>query len=84
MAPDHGGQPVPAVHGSRLLPPCETKCNRAQLDEAVGINSVERFLGDEGIAAAGGSSCRTAVEAVLVSQALARSAACPWPGSGTR
>jgi len=30
--------------------PCETKCNRAQLDEAVGINSVERFLGDEGIA----------------------------------
>jgi 2-oxoacid:acceptor oxidoreductase delta subunit (pyruvate/2-ketoisovalerate family) len=25
-------------------------CNRAQLDEAVGINSVERFLGDEAIA----------------------------------
>jgi 2-oxoacid:acceptor oxidoreductase delta subunit (pyruvate/2-ketoisovalerate family) len=30
--------------------PCETACNRAQLDEAVGINSVERFLGDEAIA----------------------------------
>jgi NADPH-dependent glutamate synthase beta subunit-like oxidoreductase len=29
--------------------PCETSCNRADLDEAVGINSVERFLGDEGI-----------------------------------
>jgi NADPH-dependent glutamate synthase beta subunit-like oxidoreductase len=29
--------------------PCETVCNRAQLDEAVGINSVERFLGDEAI-----------------------------------
>ena len=29
--------------------PCETACNRAQLDEAVGINSVERFLGDEAI-----------------------------------
>ena len=29
--------------------PCETACNRCQLDEAVGINSVERFLGDEGI-----------------------------------
>ena len=26
--------------------PCETACNRAQLDEAVGINSIERFLGD--------------------------------------
>ena len=26
--------------------PCETKCNRAEIDEAVGINSVERFLGD--------------------------------------
>ena len=29
--------------------PCETACNRAQLDEAVGIHSVERFLGDEAI-----------------------------------
>jgi len=29
--------------------PCETACNRAQLDTAVGINSVERFLGDEAI-----------------------------------
>ena len=26
--------------------PCETACNRAQLDEAVGINAIERFLGD--------------------------------------
>src|ERR1044072_8907732 len=29
--------------------PCETACNRTHLDEAVGINAVERFLGDEGI-----------------------------------
>jgi 2-oxoacid:acceptor oxidoreductase delta subunit (pyruvate/2-ketoisovalerate family) len=29
--------------------PCESACNRAQIDEAVGINSVERFLGDEAI-----------------------------------
>ena len=29
--------------------PCEGACNRGQLDEAVGINSVERFLGDEAI-----------------------------------
>jgi 2-oxoacid:acceptor oxidoreductase delta subunit (pyruvate/2-ketoisovalerate family) len=26
--------------------PCETSCNRVQLDEAVGINAIERFLGD--------------------------------------
>src|SRR3954471_6369724 len=29
--------------------PCETACNRVEIDEAVGINSVERFLGDEAI-----------------------------------
>jgi 2-oxoacid:acceptor oxidoreductase delta subunit (pyruvate/2-ketoisovalerate family) len=29
--------------------PCETSCNRAVLDSAVGINSVERFLGDEAL-----------------------------------
>jgi NADPH-dependent glutamate synthase beta subunit-like oxidoreductase len=28
---------------------CEGACNRGKLDEAVGINSVERFLGDEAI-----------------------------------
>jgi 2-oxoacid:acceptor oxidoreductase delta subunit (pyruvate/2-ketoisovalerate family) len=41
--------PFPAVMGRVCYHPCETVCNRAQLDEAVGINSVERFLGDEGI-----------------------------------
>ena len=29
--------------------PCETACNRSFLDEAVGINAVERFLGDHAI-----------------------------------
>ncbi|MGW3132760.1 NAD(P)-binding protein [Streptomyces sp. NPDC001123] len=29
--------------------PCETACNRVQVDNAVGINAVERFLGDEAI-----------------------------------
>jgi len=38
--------PLPAVIGRVCYHPCETACNRAQLDEAVGINSVERFLGD--------------------------------------
>ena len=41
--------PFPAVMGRVCYHPCETACNRATLDEAVGINSVERFLGDEAI-----------------------------------
>jgi NADPH-dependent glutamate synthase beta subunit-like oxidoreductase len=40
---------MPAVMGRVCYHPCETHCNRAQLDAAVGINSVERFLGDEAI-----------------------------------
>jgi 2-oxoacid:acceptor oxidoreductase delta subunit (pyruvate/2-ketoisovalerate family) len=41
--------PLPAVMGRVCYHPCETACNRAALDEAVAINSVERFLGDEAI-----------------------------------
>ena len=41
--------PMPAVMGRVCYHPCENACNRAQLDEAVGINSVERFLGDVAI-----------------------------------
>ncbi len=41
--------PFPAVMGRVCYHPCETACNRGQLDEAVGINSVERFLGDSAI-----------------------------------
>ena len=42
--------PFPAVMGRVCYHPCETACNRGQLDESVGINSVERFLGDEALA----------------------------------
>jgi 2-oxoacid:acceptor oxidoreductase delta subunit (pyruvate/2-ketoisovalerate family) len=41
--------PMPAVMGRVCYHPCENACNRLQVDEAVGINSVERFLGDEAI-----------------------------------
>jgi NADPH-dependent glutamate synthase beta subunit-like oxidoreductase len=41
--------PFPAVIGRVCYHPCETACNRVQIDEAVGINAVERFLGDEAI-----------------------------------
>jgi 2-oxoacid:acceptor oxidoreductase delta subunit (pyruvate/2-ketoisovalerate family) len=38
--------PLPAIMGRVCFHPCETACNRVQVDEAVGINAVERFLGD--------------------------------------
>jgi 2-oxoacid:acceptor oxidoreductase delta subunit (pyruvate/2-ketoisovalerate family) len=41
--------PFPAVMGRVCYHPCETACNRGQLDETVGIHGVERFLGDEAI-----------------------------------
>jgi NADPH-dependent glutamate synthase beta subunit-like oxidoreductase len=41
--------PFPAVMGRVCYHPCENACNRAGLDEAVGINSVERFLGDQAL-----------------------------------
>jgi 2-oxoacid:acceptor oxidoreductase delta subunit (pyruvate/2-ketoisovalerate family) len=41
--------PFPAVMGRVCYHPCEEACNRATLDHAVGINSVERFLGDTAI-----------------------------------
>jgi len=41
--------PLPAIMGRVCYHPCESACNRAELDSAVGINSVERFLGDEAL-----------------------------------
>ena len=41
--------PFPAIMGRVCYHSCESACNRGRLDEAVGINSVERFLGDEAI-----------------------------------
>jgi len=38
--------PLPAVHGRVCYHPCETGCNRKDLDDAVSIHAVERFLGD--------------------------------------
>ncbi len=41
--------PMPATHGRVCYHPCESSCNRGQLDEAVSIHAVERFLGDQAI-----------------------------------
>jgi NADPH-dependent glutamate synthase beta subunit-like oxidoreductase len=41
--------PFPAIMGRVCYHTCEGVCNRGQIDAAVGINSVERFLGDEAL-----------------------------------
>jgi len=41
--------PMPAIMGRVCYHPCETACNRGQLDQAVSVHSVERFLGDEAL-----------------------------------
>jgi 2-oxoacid:acceptor oxidoreductase delta subunit (pyruvate/2-ketoisovalerate family) len=41
--------PMPATMGRCCYHPCEGACNRGQLDTAVGIHAIERFLGDEAI-----------------------------------
>jgi len=38
--------PLPAVCGRVCFHHCETACNRARLDEPVGIRHLERFVGD--------------------------------------
>jgi len=41
--------PFPAITGRVCHHPCEDVCNRARFDEALGIHSVERFLGDHAL-----------------------------------
>ncbi|MFH0766308.1 MAG: NAD(P)-binding protein [Calditrichota bacterium] len=41
--------PLPAVCGRVCPHPCESACNRTAKDGAVGINNVERFVGDWGL-----------------------------------
>src|SRR5208283_2561652 len=38
--------PFPAVCGRACYHPCESKCNRGELDAAVGIHAIERLVGD--------------------------------------
>lgn len=38
--------PLPATHGRACYHPCESGCNRKDLDSPVQIHTVERFLGD--------------------------------------
>ncbi|WP_100641887.1 NAD(P)-binding protein [Alteromonas facilis] len=38
--------PMPAIHGRVCYHPCETGCNRANVDSPVKIHATERYLGD--------------------------------------
>jgi NADPH-dependent glutamate synthase beta subunit-like oxidoreductase len=38
--------PMPSVHGRVCYHPCESQCNRNEVDNAVNIHALERFLGD--------------------------------------
>jgi hypothetical protein len=80
--------PLPAIHGRVCYHPCESVCNRANLDSSVSIHSVERFLGDSRSSGSGHSIRRPpAAESGCSSSAPAR-AGCPppttWPGGATR
>jgi NADPH-dependent glutamate synthase beta subunit-like oxidoreductase len=41
--------PLPAVHGRVCYHPCESNCNRKEVDSTVSIHAIERFLGDEAL-----------------------------------
>ncbi len=41
--------PLPAVHGRACYHPCESACNRTEVDESVSIHAIERFLGDRAL-----------------------------------
>ncbi|UCD78512.1 MAG: FAD-dependent oxidoreductase, partial [Desulfobacterales bacterium] len=41
--------PFPAVCGRVCFHPCESSCNRSQLDAPIAIHNLERFLGDAAI-----------------------------------
>src|SRR3984885_9661544 len=42
--------PLPATHGRVCYHPCESNCNRGEMDAPVSIHAVERFLGDRAAA----------------------------------
>jgi NADPH-dependent glutamate synthase beta subunit-like oxidoreductase len=52
--------PFPAIHGRVCYHPCEDHCNRGELDSAVSIHAVERFLGDMALAEGWKPACKPA------------------------
>ena len=80
--------PMPAIHGRVCYHPCESVCNRANLDSAVSIHSVERFLGDLALERNGPSIRRPPAAANGCWSSAPARAGCPppttWPGAVTR
>ncbi len=80
--------PLPAIHGRVCYHPCESVCNRAELDSAVSIHSVERFLGDLALEQGGSSTLHRSAAASGSSLSAPGRAACRPPttsrGSATR
>ena len=42
--------PFPAIMGRVCPAPCQTGCNRSKVDDFVGINSIEQYIGDYALA----------------------------------
>ncbi|WP_432460005.1 NAD(P)-binding protein [Agarivorans sp. QJM3NY_25] len=42
--------PFPAIHGRVCYHPCEAACNRNEVDQAVSVHAIERYLGDVALA----------------------------------
>jgi Dihydroprymidine dehydrogenase domain II, 4Fe-4S cluster len=80
--------PMPAIHGRVCYHPCESVCNRASLDSAVSIHSVERSLATSHLSGGGPSTRRqSAAVSAYSSSAPARAGFPPlttWPGSAMR
>ena len=71
--------PLPGTHGRACYHPCETNCNRKDLDQAVAIHAVERVLGD--LALEEGWSVRPARDTgkrVLIVGAGPAGLSCAW------
>jgi NADPH-dependent glutamate synthase beta subunit-like oxidoreductase len=41
--------PLPAVCGRVCYAPCESECTRAQLDEGLSVQAIERLIGEQGL-----------------------------------
>ncbi len=76
--------PFPAIHGRVCYHPCETACNRKDLDSAVSIHSVERYLGDLAIEKGWQFPSRAAAPAAASWSSAPARPACPPPTTWRR
>ncbi len=70
--------PMPAITGRVCHHPCESGCNRAHLDEAVGVHLVERELGDRILSGRIPKLSQTRDERIAVIGSGPAGLACAW------